>query len=109
MPAWKTRCHGGRLATTSAQAWAKGTSRIHPRQSQEPLSFSLGVIPHSVPARATLIQPCDNPRVTLPGPCSSPEQRWVLNSSGYIGFHPWLHAEISEMLLSPRGGQLSPG
>lgn len=42
---WRKAVLSALPSTTSAQAWVKGASGIHPRQSQEPLSFTLGVIP----------------------------------------------------------------
>lgn len=51
----------------------------------------------SVPAQVTLTHWCADAGdegagdILLPGPCSYPEQRWVLDSSDHVGLHPFLH------------------
>lgn len=50
----------------------EGNLKNSSRQSQELVSFSLGVIPHSVPAQATLIHRCDDLRVASCCPAPTP-------------------------------------
>lgn len=87
-------------ATTCTPALGKG-DLMHPAWAVAGgccLQFGVSAR-SSVPAQATLSHRCDDPGdegagdVLLHGPCSYPEQRWVLDSSGHIGLHPYLHTQ----------------
>lgn len=71
---------------------------MHPAQAitgDHCLQFGVSA-PSSVPAEATLTHQCDDPEdkgagdILLPGPCSFPDQHWVLDSSGHVGLRPCL-------------------
>lgn len=86
-------------------------SRFHPRKSQEPLSFTLGVISHSVPAQATLIHWCDDQRVTscclAPAPPQSDVGFWIPLVT--LDFTPGSTHRDPKGASEPQEAKLSPG
>lgn len=101
-------------ATTSAPALGKGDLMQPAQAAAGDRCLQFGVSARSsVTAQATLTHRSDDPGnegagdILLPGPCSYPQRRWVLDSSGHVGLRS--HTVMPRDAPELQGTKLSPG